>query len=401
MTYSILIPTRNRLEYLRYAVESVRRQVGDDWEVIIADNCSDDDVGAYVAALHEPRIQYLRSETVLPVTENWNQAFAASTGDYVLMLGDDDILLPGYVREVDRVLEEQGHPELLYTGAHLFAYPKVMPDAPRGYIQTYSYADFFSTAGTERPFVLGNEVAREVVGHALNFRARFGFNMQFALVSRRLTERLEARGPLYQSPFPDYYAMNALFLEAASIVAWARPSVLIGVTPRSYGYLHATGQHESGRAFLSPSSQDRSREDRVTLLPGSNINDGWLAAMVQLVQRLPDKVPCPVNRRRYRWLQVLHVHEQAELRAAAGAPSIKELQAGLTKPERLASIGCSLVFRSIRLLGDRYATAFANRMVPRLQRGQLLRPDVRRIEGFYTDAMQVFDQLDRAVPIFS
>src|SRR5262249_35001366 len=76
---SVLIPTRERLEYLRYAVESVRRQTFSDWEIVIADNASSEDIGGYVDSLGEPRIVYRRSETPLPVTENWNVALDAAT----------------------------------------------------------------------------------------------------------------------------------------------------------------------------------------------------------------------------------------------------------------------------------------------------------------------------------
>ena len=44
MKFSVLLPTRNRLEYLRYAVETVRRQDYADWEIIVSDNCSEDDI---------------------------------------------------------------------------------------------------------------------------------------------------------------------------------------------------------------------------------------------------------------------------------------------------------------------------------------------------------------------
>ena len=47
MKVSVLIPTRERLDYLRHAVESVRRQSTPDWEVVIADNASTEDIAGY------------------------------------------------------------------------------------------------------------------------------------------------------------------------------------------------------------------------------------------------------------------------------------------------------------------------------------------------------------------
>src|SRR5439155_8429060 len=92
----VLLPTRDRLELLRYAIESVRRQKFGDWEIVVSDNDSSQDVGGYVASLGDDRIHYLRTNRFLPVTDNWNKALENSRGDYIVMLGDDDSLLPGY-----------------------------------------------------------------------------------------------------------------------------------------------------------------------------------------------------------------------------------------------------------------------------------------------------------------
>ena len=51
MLFSVLLPTHDRLEYLRYAVESVRRQDEDDWELIVSDNDSTDDIAGFVEGL--------------------------------------------------------------------------------------------------------------------------------------------------------------------------------------------------------------------------------------------------------------------------------------------------------------------------------------------------------------
>ncbi len=103
MKFSVLLPTRNRLEYLRYAVETVRRQDYSNWEIIVSDNCSEEDISAYVHSLNEPRIKYVRTLELVPVTDNWNNALQQCDGDYVVMLGDDDGLLPGYFSTLLRI----------------------------------------------------------------------------------------------------------------------------------------------------------------------------------------------------------------------------------------------------------------------------------------------------------
>ena len=233
MKFSALLPTRNRLEYLRNAIETVRRQDYDNWEIIVSDNFSEDDIRGYVASLGDDRIKYFRTDEFLPVTKNWNNALEKSTGDYVVMLGDDDGLMPSYFRKAKDLIEQFQTPDMLYTGAYNYGYPNATKEHPEGYLHTYSYADFFQ--GVTDPFLLDPAEARRVAMAAMDFRIKYGFNMQFALIRREFFESLADKGPLFQSPFPDYYAMNVMFLKARRILAVPEPLVIIGVSPKSYG----------------------------------------------------------------------------------------------------------------------------------------------------------------------
>lgn len=51
--FSILLPTKDRLELLKYAVKSVQIQEYTNWEIIISDNCSSMDVKSWVQELHD------------------------------------------------------------------------------------------------------------------------------------------------------------------------------------------------------------------------------------------------------------------------------------------------------------------------------------------------------------
>src|SRR6266542_3346583 len=162
MKFSVLLPTRNRLDLLKYAIETVRRQDYDDWEIVVSDNFSDDDIGGYVHSLGDPRIRCYRTERFVPVTENWNNALDRCTGDYVVMLGDDDGLMKGYFSTARRVIEEHQSPDFIYTSAVLYAYPNVIPGHPDGFLKTYANAEFLESA--REPFGLGHETAPDPAG---------------------------------------------------------------------------------------------------------------------------------------------------------------------------------------------------------------------------------------------
>jgi Glycosyl transferase family 2 len=389
VTVSILLPTRDRLEYLQRAVESVLRQSRDDWEIVIADNASTEDIAGYVASLDEPRVTYRRSEASIPVTDNWNAAIDGSSGDQVLMLGDDDALMPGFLDAVAEAWADPATaPDLLYTGAYLFAYPGVFPEHPGGFAQRYGYADFLQGGGGQRE--VSHAHAVELVRDAARFRLRFGFNMQFATLSRLLIDRLRQYGPVFQSPFPDYYAMCAALLEAERIVADPRPLVAIGVTPKSYGFYHANRREDEGMAFLEPGMRNAvppSLRDEV--MPGSNINTGWLLAMDTLVQRFGSRHGVSVDVSRYRYIQAMSVHRERYVTGAAGRDEIRAVRRHLRGRERIRFALVTAAMRAVRLIPSRIrarVTASLGRRV-----GQLPEWAPPKLEARYANVLELYE----------
>lgn len=384
MKFSLLLPTRNRLEFLASAIETVRRQKGNiEWEIVVSDNDSTEDIRGHVEQLGDPRVKYVRTAKFVPVTDNWNNALEHSSGDYVLMLGDDDGLLPGALTALRDLVRRFDRPDVVYSSAYLFAYPGVMPDHPAGFLQPYGYARFLRRA--REPFVLSREEAQSLVRDAMQFKLRYGFNMQFSTISRDLIDRLADRGPFFQSAFPDYYATNVAFLKARDIVVEPRPLVVIGVTPKSYGFFHAQAREQEGRQFLDPSHHAEERA-----LPGSNINAGWLDAAETIAANYGAEIGAP-DRRRYRFLQIAHVHEQVYLDRTLGQAELELLRPHLGPGERLA-------WRAAGSLG-----ALARRVLPRRifgalrflsHRARRQFPDWRakKTEGRYESLLDVFER---------
>jgi glycosyltransferase involved in cell wall biosynthesis len=91
---SVVLPTFNRLPYLRQAVDSVFAQTFKEWELIIADDGSDSRTSAYLLTLANlSRVKLLR----LPHTGNpsavRNAALREAQGRYVAFLDSDDVWL--------------------------------------------------------------------------------------------------------------------------------------------------------------------------------------------------------------------------------------------------------------------------------------------------------------------
>jgi glycosyltransferase involved in cell wall biosynthesis len=89
------LPTFNRLQYLRAAIDSVFAQTFADWELIVADDGSEAETADYLTGMAKPpRVQVLQ----LPHTGNpgavRNAAWRAARGEYIAFLDSDDVWLP-------------------------------------------------------------------------------------------------------------------------------------------------------------------------------------------------------------------------------------------------------------------------------------------------------------------
>ncbi|HLJ59289.1 MAG TPA: glycosyltransferase [bacterium] len=97
---SIIIPTRNRREKLREAVDSVLAQEGAgvefDTEIIVVDDASTDDTPRVVPTWRG--VRYIRLDDHKNTSAARNAGIAASRGDYLAFLDDDDLLLPCFAR---------------------------------------------------------------------------------------------------------------------------------------------------------------------------------------------------------------------------------------------------------------------------------------------------------------
>ena len=93
----------------------------------------------------------MRTAHFLSVTDNWNNALKCSSGDYVVMLGDDDCLLKGYFRELSMLIDRFSEPDCIYVDALQFAYPGVVPGHAKGFVQL-GYSKLFE--GRREPILL-------------------------------------------------------------------------------------------------------------------------------------------------------------------------------------------------------------------------------------------------------
>jgi glycosyltransferase involved in cell wall biosynthesis len=89
---SVIVPTRDRLGFLREAVASVRSQSLAEWELIVVDDASGDGTWEWLESLEDKRVRPLRIEGHHERSSTRNSGLDISRGEFVLFLDDDDFL---------------------------------------------------------------------------------------------------------------------------------------------------------------------------------------------------------------------------------------------------------------------------------------------------------------------
>ena len=103
------IPYYSNLGYLREAIDSVLAQTISNWEMIVVDDAGPEPAADLVAALNDPRINYVRNDVNLGLAGNWNECLRHVTTPYVTLLHSDDRLFPRYTEAV--LAAADNHPD--------------------------------------------------------------------------------------------------------------------------------------------------------------------------------------------------------------------------------------------------------------------------------------------------
>jgi glycosyltransferase involved in cell wall biosynthesis len=103
---SIIIPTYNRAEDLKRALQSVFAQTFTDWEVLVVDNNSVDDTDEVVKSFNDARLRLFKVHNDGVVAVSRNLGLKNAAGEYCAFLDSDDWWLPKKLEESVKYLNQ-------------------------------------------------------------------------------------------------------------------------------------------------------------------------------------------------------------------------------------------------------------------------------------------------------
>jgi hypothetical protein len=156
--FSVVIPTYNRADLLREALESVDRQACREFELIVVDDGSTEDLSSVVAE-YLGRAKFLRQENAGPSAAR-NYGVQAANGEYVAFLDSDDLWFPWTLSVYRQILSDHGRPAFIAGCPHLFRERQELSLVENARLQSLPFPDYLRSGDTWRWFGVSSFVIR-------------------------------------------------------------------------------------------------------------------------------------------------------------------------------------------------------------------------------------------------
>ena len=226
--FSIVVPTLNRGDTLKYTIDTIIDQDYESFELIVSDNCSSDETESIVRAAQKKRanIRYIKPSRTLSMSQHWEFAIKHVLGKYVAFVGDDDGLMPGGLIVSERLLKENGEPDALGSLNTEYHWPS-------------SPIPFHSNIAR---IPLGKRVLRLDTGESLQKLVQFEIdyhklpNLYRGWISKNTIDKLSLKtNGIFKSCVPDIYMSIACLGVIGSYYFTEQPLFIEGVSGNSNG----------------------------------------------------------------------------------------------------------------------------------------------------------------------
>lgn len=255
MKISIVIPTRERSQYLRHSIKTALQIDDADIEIVVSDNASTDGTEELVQEIDDPRLVYVNTGARLSMRENFQYAFEATTGDYLIFFGDDDGMLPKQFRFLRHLLETYTPDGLSWIKA-TYGWPIEGYGKKTGGVRLYRSNCF----GPPSPFRGSDNLSKLLTADVANLRPVP--DIYHGCLSRAYMLKT-AMNPqtVFDSAIPDVNLTYRSILKDGNFIGVDHPFSINGYSPASTGGGHGAEQKNrsetgSSQAFAKENKTD-------------------------------------------------------------------------------------------------------------------------------------------------
>jgi GT2 family glycosyltransferase/tetratricopeptide (TPR) repeat protein len=116
---SVCIPFYNGNKYLVEAIRSVLEQSYRDFELLVVNDCSEQDPAPILARFNDARMKLHRNEIRLGLAGNWNRCVDLARGELICVFHQDDVMRPENLRRKVEMLDRHAGAGLVYSDARV------------------------------------------------------------------------------------------------------------------------------------------------------------------------------------------------------------------------------------------------------------------------------------------
>jgi glycosyltransferase involved in cell wall biosynthesis len=230
LKYSILVPTWNKLEYLKYTINSLLDQNYENFELIISDDFSTDGTADYLSHLNDKRVKLVKPPFKLTQTKNYEFILGHATGEWISIIGDDDGILPNFFKILDKTIEKLDPQVEAISSKPAFYYWESVNDLYGE--RVVDYQNFF-----EKNKIISSK--KNLLYALLGWKDRTDLPMIYTsgLVKKTLVDRIKKKSNnfFFHSIVPDYYSMVAILFETNKFLRLNEPIFWVGASSKSTG----------------------------------------------------------------------------------------------------------------------------------------------------------------------
>lgn len=226
--YSIIIPTRNKAQYLPFALQSVLSIERNDVEIIVSNNHSADGTAAYLATVSDPRLRVVSPPVDLPMSLHYEFAISQATGEWLTLLGDDDAVMPYIFDRLDELTRQYDQISVIASARAYYFWPGC-EDRYGNLVVQYSRSKRAALRSTRR----------DLLAALAGTRSCFDLPQIYTccIVKRSLVEKIKnaSQGRFYHSITPDIYSSVAICTAEQSYLRTEEPLFWVGTSNLSMG----------------------------------------------------------------------------------------------------------------------------------------------------------------------
>jgi len=113
MTVSVCIASFNGSNFIEEQISSILCQLGADDEIIVSDDCSDDNTIKILESFNDSRLKIIKNCTNVGHVKNFERALSFAKNEFIFLSDQDDVWLPDKVQSIVKLFRED--PELYFV----------------------------------------------------------------------------------------------------------------------------------------------------------------------------------------------------------------------------------------------------------------------------------------------